>query len=85
MLRADNGTENSLVAIIQPILRHYHHDTLAGKKSFMYGRSINNQVCHVRLKVILMQYNTFLWLHARRCRELRHCGVIYEDSLQIGG
>ena len=44
MLRADNGTENSLVAIIQPILRHYHSDNLAGGKSFMYGRSVNNQV-----------------------------------------
>lgn len=48
MLRADRGTENSIVAIMQPVpLRHYHDDPLAGQKSFMYGRSINNQVCEV--------------------------------------
>ena len=44
MLRADNETESSLVAFIQLISRHYLSDNLAGGKSFMYGRSVNNQV-----------------------------------------
>ena len=30
--------------VMQLILRHYHVDLLAGKESFIYGRSINNQV-----------------------------------------
>ena len=44
ILRSDLGTENSLVSVMQPILRHYHTDSLAGPKSFLYGRSVNNQV-----------------------------------------
>ena len=44
MVRADMGTENSLLAIIQPILRHFHTDCHAGYQSFIYGRSICNQV-----------------------------------------
>ncbi|XP_019850439.1 PREDICTED: uncharacterized protein LOC100641674 isoform X2 [Amphimedon queenslandica] len=43
ILRSDLGTENSLVSVMQPILRHYHTDSLAGPKSFLYGRSVNNQ------------------------------------------
>ncbi len=46
MLRADNGTENCIVAVMQRVLRHHHTDNLAGWKSFMYGRSVNNQVHH---------------------------------------
>ncbi len=44
ILRSDRGTENSLISILQPILRHHHSDSLAGRRSFIYGRSIGNQV-----------------------------------------
>ena len=44
MVRTDFGTENSLLALIQPILRHNHTDAAAGGKSFVYGKSIHNQV-----------------------------------------
>ncbi len=44
LLRADNGTENSIISVIQCILRHHHSDNLSGQKSFIYGRSVNNQV-----------------------------------------
>ncbi len=44
IVRADRGTENTNIAIIQPVLRHYHIDSFAGEKSFMYGRSTSNQV-----------------------------------------
>ena len=44
ILRADMGTENSLLSVVQPILRHYDSDRLSGKKSFIYGKSICNQV-----------------------------------------
>lgn len=44
ILRTDLGTENSSVAVIQPVLRHYHTDSLAGKNSHWYGKSTANQV-----------------------------------------
>lgn len=44
VLRTDCGTENSHVAVIQPILRHEHADSLAGGNSHRYGKSSSNQV-----------------------------------------
>lgn len=44
ILRTDRGTENSVVAFLQPTLRHEHHDAFAGDQSFQYGRSTANQV-----------------------------------------
>ena len=43
IVRSDRGNENSLLSGIQPYLRHNHNDSLAGDKSFMYGRSTANQ------------------------------------------
>jgi len=43
VVRADRGTENSLLSGIQPSLRQRHTDGLSGEKSFMYGRSTSNQ------------------------------------------
>ncbi len=43
ILRCDNGTENSLLSGIHPTLRDNHTDSLAGEKSFMYGKSTSNQ------------------------------------------
>ena len=40
----DLGTENSSLAVIQPILRHSHQDDLSGDKSHRYGKSTANQV-----------------------------------------
>ncbi len=47
IVRADRGTENTTVAFIQPALRHYHMDSLAKEKSFLYGRSTANQVSFI--------------------------------------
>lgn len=44
ILRTDIGTENSTIALIQPILRHGHTDSLAGENSHRYGKSTSNQV-----------------------------------------
>ena len=52
IIRADRGTENSIVAFLQPALRHHHLDNLAREKSFQYGRSSANQV-HVYSIVIM--------------------------------
>ena len=43
-MRTDRGTENSIIAFLQPTLRHTHSDTFAREKSFQYGRSTANQV-----------------------------------------
>lgn len=47
VLRTDRGTENSIIAFVQPSLRSEHLDELAGEKSFRYGKSTSNQVCLV--------------------------------------
>ena len=39
VLRTDLGTENSNIAVIQPVLRHYDCDSLAGEKSHRYGKN----------------------------------------------
>ena len=44
IVRADRGTENVNISFIQPTLRHYHFDSFAREKSFMYGRSTANRV-----------------------------------------
>ena len=42
VLRTDLGTENSNIAFLQPILRHYHGDSLSGNNSHHYGKSTSN-------------------------------------------
>ena len=51
ILRTDPGTENSLVAVIQPALRHTGSDNFAGSNSHRYGKSPSNQVCDVMIVI----------------------------------
>lgn len=44
IVRADNGTENVTIAGLQRFFRADHMDAFARDKSFMYGRSVTNQV-----------------------------------------
>lgn len=44
IIRADHGTENCTVAKIHIAFRMDHADSLAGSKSFIYGRSTSNIV-----------------------------------------
>ena len=44
IMRTDAGTENSILAVVQPMLRHYHSDDFSQERSFLYGRSTSNQV-----------------------------------------
>ena len=44
VVRADRGTENSIIAYVQPTLRSIHNDSLSAEMSFRYGRSSSNQV-----------------------------------------
>ena len=59
ILRTDPGTENSLVAVIQPALRHTGSDNFAGSNSHRYGKSPSNQVC-----VVAMDHVLFYLTHA---------------------
>ena len=47
LLRTDRGTENSVVAFVQPTLRSQNTDCFAGEYSFHYGRSTSNQVIYL--------------------------------------
>lgn len=62
ILRTDNGTENSILSVIQPILRHNHADSLAGEKSFLYGKSINNQRIEALWCQLRKQFMDW-WIH----------------------
>lgn len=44
IVRADRGTENVKVEILQKFFRADGQDSFAGEKSFMYGKSTTNQV-----------------------------------------
>ena len=52
-IRADYGTENVSVAIIQRFLRSNHDDTFANEKSFLFGKSTSNQVISILHYIIL--------------------------------
>ena len=43
-LRTDPGTENSIVAVVQPAFRHSGNDSFAGLNSHRYGKSPSNKV-----------------------------------------
>lgn len=43
VIRADGGTENVYVAALQRFFRRDGNDSMAGDKSFLYGRSTSNQ------------------------------------------
>ena len=44
VVRADRGTENVNIAAMQRFFRINDNDSMAGQKSFLYGRSTANQV-----------------------------------------
>lgn len=43
MLRADHGSENSTIELLQMAMRQDHNDEYAGSRSFLYGKSTANQ------------------------------------------
>ena len=44
IVRADPGTENVKVEVLQKFYRANGRDSFSGEKSFMYGKSTANQV-----------------------------------------
>ena len=49
LLRTDPGTENSIIVVMQPMLRHNGSDPLSGANSHRYGTSTSNQVLTITL------------------------------------
>ena len=77
LIRCDCGTENSVIAYLQPFL-------CKNSKSFRYGTSIANQVHIIIIHLVVQlseKYINQLLIH----RELRHFRARLEDGVLAGG
>ena len=54
IVRADRGTENVKVEVLQKVSRANGRDSFAGDKSFMYRKSTANQVKIILTKIIML-------------------------------
>lgn len=79
VLRTDRGTENSMIAVIQPMLRNSHSDSFAREKSHIYGRSTSNQVYNNKIVIIMI-----LTLYSLS-RKSKPGGLNLENSSLNGG
>ena len=78
MIRADCGTENVCVAALQRFFRRDGNDTMAGDKSFLYGKSVSNQ----RIEAwwgILRRGCADWWI--RFFKDMRDCGLYRDDDV----
>ena len=46
-MRSDHGTEKTIIALCQMVLRHNHTDHHAGCNSFVFGNSVRNMMGNV--------------------------------------
>ena len=76
VVRGDAGTENVNIAGIQRFLRLGSSDSLAGPKSFMYGKSTSNQRIEAWWS-ILRKTNSDWWI--KYFKDLRDSGL-YDNS-----
>lgn len=73
VVRADRGTENSLIRVIQEVLRSNDADEMAGERSFLYGRSVANQ----RIEAFwsyLQRLSSRFWINL--LKDLRDRGIL---------
>lgn len=78
IIRADCGTENTYVAALQRFFRRDGNDTMAGNKSFLYGKSVSNQ----RIEAwwgILRRGCADWWI--RFFKDMRDAGLYCEDDV----
>lgn len=78
IVRADCGTENVKVAGVQRFLRRDSHDSFAGDKSFMYGKSVSNQRIEAWWSQ-LRQSCTEFWIN--HFKDLRDSGVYCDGNV----
>lgn len=79
VVRADAGTENSMIRDIQVLLRQNHNDSMHGKKSFQYGKSTSNQRIEM-LWSFLMKNFTQYWRNL--FKDLRDSGHFSDENAQ---
>ena len=76
-IRGDRGTENVNIAAMQSFLRRNGTDSMAGQKSFLYGRSVSNQ--RIEAWWSFLRYNdTDWWINF--FKDLRDVGLYCDDN-----
>ena len=76
-IRGDRGTENVNIAAIQSFLRRNGTDSMAGEKSFLYGRSVSNQRIEAWWS-FLRNNDTDWWINF--FKDLRDVGLYCDDN-----
>ena len=78
MIRSDHGTKNGHLQAMQVFMRETHHDSLAGPKSFVMGKSTTNHRNECWWS-ILRKENTQHWINV--FSNLKDNGMFSEDFL----
>ena len=78
IIRADGGTENVNVAALQRFFRRNGTDAMAGKKRFLYGKSVTNQPIEAWWG-ILRRGCADWWI--RFFKDMRDCGLDCDDGV----
>lgn len=76
VIRADKGTENGIVEILQTYFRFNCDDEFSGPRSFMYGKSTSNQRIEAWWSILRMQCCDW-WINF--FKDLRDSGI-YDDT-----
>ena len=76
-IRGDRGTENVNIAAMQSFLRRNGTDSMAGQKSFLYGRSVSNQRIEAWWS-FLRNNDTDWWINF--FKDLRDVGLYCDDN-----
>ncbi|KAJ7371621.1 hypothetical protein OS493_024298 [Desmophyllum pertusum] len=76
-VRGDRGTENVNVAAMQTFFRRNGTDSMAGEKSFLYGRSVSNQRIEAWWS-FLRKNDTDWWINF--FKDLRDVGLYCDDD-----
>ena len=78
IIRADRGTENGSIEVIQHFFRRESNDEFGGDLSFMYGRSTSNQRIEAWWGVLRKQCTDW-WM--RYFKDLRDQGLFCDDDV----
>ena len=66
-IRGDRGTENVNIATMLTFLWRNGTDSMAGEKSFLYGRSLSNQRTEGWWSFLHNNYTDWWWIRLERC------------------
>ena len=77
ILRCDQGTENSLLKLIQPYFRYDCNDAFAGLNSIMFGKSTSNQRIEAWWSILRRQGADW-WI--QYFKDMRDCGEFRDND-----